>query len=219
VSAKTPPLFLFLSRWVLMRTRAKSRRTAYDRRFPIENLLRLLSIESFCRQLSTRFLRTNSYQLSMVRSCRKATMLAHGGAIWMVLSIAASLALVSSSSCSPIDPGAAQLPAPTNVGSAVQYAVLTARQNSSECLAVDGAVLRGLLVHVAFDGTLGFPGEGPPKRYVCPLSSATLTDKGPSRSARCRECPGCRKKDANVPCETWKTGCVCACCCCSCARA
>ena len=90
-------------------------------------------------------------------------MLAHSG---MVLSIAASLALLSSSSCSPIDPGAAQLPAPTNVGSAVQYAVLTARQNSSECLPVDGAVLRGLLVHVAFDGTLGFPGEGPPKRYV-----------------------------------------------------
>ena len=115
------------------------------------------------------------------RSCRKATMLAHNGAIWMVLSIAASLALLSSSSCSPIDPGAAQLPAPTNVGSAVQYAVLTARHNSSECLPVDGAVLRGLLVHVAFDGTLGFPGEGPPKRYVCPLSSADLTDKGPSR--------------------------------------
>ena len=145
----------------------------------------------------------------MVRSCRKATMLAHSGAIWMVLSIAASLALLSSSSCLPIDPGAAQLPAPTNVGSAVQYAVLTARQNSSECLAVDGAVLRGLLVHVAFDGTLGFPGEGPPKRYVCPLSSAVLTDKGPSRSkTRCRQCPGCSKRDANVPCDKWKHGSV-----------
>ena len=122
-------------------------------------------------------------------------MWARGGGLALVLSIAVSLALLSSSSCSPIDPGAAQLPAPTNVGSAVQYAVLTARHNSSECLPVDGAVLRGLLVHVAFDGTLGFPGEGPPKRFVCPLSSADLTDKGPSRSARCRECPGCRKKE------------------------
>jgi len=87
----------------------------------------------------------------------------------LVLSIAASLALLSS--CSPIDPGAAQLPtaaAPTNVGSAVQYTVPTARQNGSECLPVDCAVLRGLLVHAAFNGTLGFPGEGrPKKRFVC----------------------------------------------------
>jgi hypothetical protein len=87
----------------------------------------------------------------------------------LVLSIAASFALLSS--CSPIDPGAAQLPtaaAPTNVGSAVQYTVPTARQNGSECLPVDCAVLRGLLVHAAFNGTLGFPGEGrPKKRFVC----------------------------------------------------
>jgi hypothetical protein len=96
-------------------------------------------------------------------------MWARGGGLALVLSIAVSLALLSS--CSPIESGgAAQLPtaaAPTNVGSAVQYAVLTARQNSSECLPVDGAVLRGLLVHVAFNATLGFPGEGPPKqRFV-----------------------------------------------------
>ena len=101
-------------------------------------------------------------------------MWARGGGLALVLSIAVSLALLSS--CSPIESGgAAQLPtaaAPTNVGSAVQYAVLTARQNSSECLPVDGAVLRGLLVHVAFNATLGFPGEGPPKqRFVCCLSS------------------------------------------------
>ena len=100
---------------------------------------------------------------------RQATIWARGGGLALVLSIAVSLALLSS--CSPIESGgAAQLPtaaAPTNVGSAVQYAVLTARQNSSECLPVDGAVLRGLLVHVAFNATLGFPGEGPPKqRFV-----------------------------------------------------
>ena len=101
---------------------------------------------------------------------RQATIWARGGGLALVLSIAVLLALLSSYSCSPIEPGAAQLPmaaAPTNVGSAVQYAVLTARQNSSECLPVDGAVLRGLLVHVAFNATLGFPGEGPPKqRFV-----------------------------------------------------
>ena len=65
---------------------------------------------------------------------RQATMWARGGGLALVLSIAVSLALLSS--CSPIEPGAAQLPtaaAPTNVGSAVQYADLTARQNSSEC--------------------------------------------------------------------------------------
>ena len=121
-------------------------------------------------------------------------MWARGGGLALVLSIAVSLALLSS--CSPIESGgAAQLPtaaAPTNVGSAVQYAVLTARQNSSECLPVDGAVLRGLLVHVAFNATLGFPGEGPPKqrRFVC-------CSQGFSRSkTRCRECPGCSKRDA-----------------------
>ena len=58
--------------------------------------------------------------------------------------------------------------APTNVGSAVQYTVPSARQNGSECLPVDCAVLRGLLVYAAFNGTLGFPGEGrPKKRFVC----------------------------------------------------
>jgi hypothetical protein len=71
----------------------------------------------------------------------------------------------------PVDSG--QLPvaaAPTSVQSAVRYAVryavLTAKLHSSECVHVDTAVLRGLLVHVAFDSCLGFPGEGPPKRFV-----------------------------------------------------
>jgi len=82
------------------------------------------------------------------------------------------------SSCSPIESGgAAQLPtaaAPTNVGSAVQYAVLTARQNSSECARVDPAALsRWLLVHVTFDSTLGFPGEGPPKKGLVRSLSRT----------------------------------------------
>ena len=73
--------------------------------------------------------------------------------------------------------GAPQLPtaaAPTNVGSAVQYAVLTARQNSSECARVDPAALsRWLLVHVTFDSTLGFPGEGPPKKGLVRSLSRT----------------------------------------------
>lgn len=92
--------------------------------------------------------------------------------LWMFFSIAASVVLASQ--CSPIDPGAAgQLPAavaaPTSVHSAVQYAVLTAKQRSSECIPVGGDVLRGLLVHVAFNSCLGFPGEGPPKRFGRPL--------------------------------------------------
>ena len=92
--------------------------------------------------------------------------------LWMFFSIAASVVLASQ--CSPIDPGAAgQLPAavaaPTSVHSAVQYAVLTAKQRSSECIPVGGDVLRGLLLHVAFNSCLGFPGEGPPKRFGRPL--------------------------------------------------
>ena len=103
-------------------------------------------------------------------------MWARGGGLALVLSIAVSLALLSS--CSPIESGAAQLPtaaAPTNVGSAVQYAVLTARQNSSECARVDPAALsRWLLVHVTFDSsTLGFPGEGPPKKGLVRCLSRT----------------------------------------------
>ena len=106
---------------------------------------------------------------------RQATMWARGGGLALVLSIAVSLALLSS--CSPIESRAAQLPtaaAPTNVGSAVQYAVLTARQNSSECARVDPAALsRWLLVHVTFDSTLGFPGEGPPKKGLVRCLSRT----------------------------------------------
>ena len=103
-------------------------------------------------------------------------MWARGGGLALVLSIAVSLALLSS--CSPIESGgAAQLPtgaAPTKVGSAVQYAVLTARQNSSECARVDPAALsRWLLVHATFDSTLGFPGEGPPKKGLVRSLSRT----------------------------------------------
>ena len=99
----------------------------------------------------------------------------------------------------------------------VQYAVLTTRQNSSECLPVDGAVLRGLLVHVAFDGTLGFPGEGPPKRYVCPVSSAALTDtKGPLAAPGAGSVPDAGRR---MPIRLVTNGNAgpCACCCCSCA--
>jgi hypothetical protein len=108
---------------------------------------------------------------------RQAAVWARGGGLLaLVLSITVSLALLSS--CSPIEPGgAAQLPtaaAPTNVGSAVQYAVLTARQNSSECARVDPAALfRWLLVHVTFDSTLGVPGEGPPKKGLVRCLSRT----------------------------------------------
>ena len=60
MSAKTPPLFLFLSRWVLMRTGTKSRRTGYYSRFVGKSPKAYFPIESFVRWLSTRFLRTNS---------------------------------------------------------------------------------------------------------------------------------------------------------------
>ena len=101
--------------------------------------------------------------------------------LWMFFSIAASVVLASQ--CSPIDPGAAgQLPAavaaPTSVHSAVQYAVLTAKQRSSECIPVGGDVLRGLLVHVAFNSCLGFPGEGLQKGSAarCCVTGRQLTD-------------------------------------------
>ena len=115
-----------------------------------------------------------TYSHSSHSMARQATMWARGGGLALVLSIAVSLALLSSYSCSPIEPGAAgQLPAavaaPTSVHSAVQYAVLTAKQRSSECIPVGGDVLRGLLLHVAFNSCLGFPGEGPPKRFGRPL--------------------------------------------------
>ena len=111
---------------------------------------------------------------------RQATIWARGGGLALVLSIAVSLALLSSYSCSPIEPGAAQLPmaaAPTNVGSAVQYAVLTARQNSSECARVDPAALsRWLLVHVTFDSTLGFPERARPRKGWFAVCLELLTD-------------------------------------------
>ena len=73
----------------------------------------------------------------------------------------------------PIEPGAGQLlQAPTSGESAVQYAALTAKQNSSECARVDPAALsRWLLVHVTFDSTLGFPvpRRGPAQERVGPL--------------------------------------------------
>ena len=90
-----------------------------------------------------------------------------------VAMIAAALALVPSP-CSPIEPGAGLLQAPTSGESAVQYAALTAKQNSSECARVDPAALsRWLLVHVTFDSTLGFPGEGPPKKGLVRSLSRT----------------------------------------------
>jgi len=106
-------------------------------------------------------------------------MWARGGGLALVLSIAVSLALLSS--CSPIESGGApQLPtaaAPTNVGSAVQYAVLTARQNSSECARVDPAALsRWLLVHVTFDSTLGFPERARPRKGWSAVCLELLTD-------------------------------------------
>ena len=53
--------------------------------------------------------------------------------LWVLSMIAAALALAPSP-CSPIEPGAGQLlQAPTSGESAVQYAALTAKQNSSEC--------------------------------------------------------------------------------------
>jgi hypothetical protein len=74
--------------------------------------------------------------------------------LWVLSMIAAALALAPSP-CSPIEPGAGQLlQAPTSGESAVQYAALTAKQNSSECARVDPAALRWLLVHVTFDSTL-----------------------------------------------------------------
>ena len=99
---------------------------------------------------------------------RKATSraCASGIRLLMVLSVVGAL-IALAPSCSPV--GSGQLPvaaAPTSVQSAVRYAVLTAKLHSSECVHVDTAVLRGLLVHVAFDSCLGFPGEGPPKRFV-----------------------------------------------------
>ena len=91
--------------------------------------------------------------------------------LWMVLSMIAAALALAPSPCSPIEPGAGQLlQAPTSGESAVQCAALTARQNSSECAHVDPAARRWLLVHVTFDSTLGFPGEGPPKKgWVRPL--------------------------------------------------
>ena len=100
----------------------------------------------------------------------------------MVLSVVGAL-IALAPSCSPV--GSGQLPvaaAPTSVQSAVRYAVryavLTAKLHSSECVHVDTAVLRGLLVHVAFDSCLGFPGErgGPSEEVRSPaLRSLFLT--------------------------------------------
>ena len=94
--------------------------------------------------------------------------------LWVLSMIAAALALAPSP-CSPIEPGAGQLlQAPTSGESAVQYAALTAKQNSSECARVDPAALsRWLLVHVTFDSTLGFPGESPPKKGLVRCLSRT----------------------------------------------
>jgi hypothetical protein len=56
--------------------------------------------------------------------------------LWVLSMIAAALALVPSP-CSPIEPGAGLLQAPTSGESAVQCAALTAKQNSSECARVE----------------------------------------------------------------------------------
>jgi hypothetical protein len=101
----------------------------------------------------------------------RATIIA-GLSLWVLSMIAAALALVPSP-CSPIEPGAGLLQAPTSGESAVQCAALTAKQNSSECARVDPAALRWLLVHVTFDSTLGFPGEGPPKKGLVRSLSRT----------------------------------------------
>jgi len=94
--------------------------------------------------------------------------------LWMVLSMIAAALALAPSPCSPIEPGAGQLlQAPTSGESAVQCAALTAKQNSSECARVDPAALRWLLVHVTFDSTLGFPGEGPPKKGLVRSLSRT----------------------------------------------
>ena len=100
--------------------------------------------------------------------------------LWVLSMIAAALALAPSP-CSPIEPGAGQLlQAPTSGESAVQYAALTARQNSSECARMDPAARRWLLVHVVtFDSTLGFPARrGPAEERVGPsaLCLELLTD-------------------------------------------
>ena len=88
---------------------------------------------------------------------RKATSraCASGIRLLMVLSVVGAL-IALAPSCSP-----------------VQYAALTAKQSSSECARVDPAALRWLLVHVTFDSTLGFPGEGPPKKGLVRSLSRT----------------------------------------------
>ena len=174
MSAKTPPLFLFLSRWVLMRTGTKSRRTGYYSRFVGKSPKAYFQSSRLLGGFQPDFCGQIVYAKTGTLMAWRATMRA-GLRLWVVLSMIATALALAPSSCSPIEPGAGQLlQAPTSGESAVQCAALTAKQNSSECARVDPAALsRWLLVHVTFDSTLGFPGEGPPKKGLVRCLSRT----------------------------------------------
>ena len=157
MSAKTPPLFLFLSRWVLMRTGTKSRRTGYYSRFVGKSPKAYFQSSRLLGGFQPDFCGQIVYAKTGTLMAWRATMRA-GLRLWVVLSMIATALALAPSSCSPIEPGAGQLlQAPTSGESAVQCAALTAKQNSSECARVDPAASRWLLVHVTFDSTLGFP--------------------------------------------------------------